>query len=204
MDRLKRNCRVARMAEELPADTPGPARATDRPDAPRSPDGTAGPDGTGRDADLRVTRTVDVEADVDAVWQAVVDPAERALWLDDPDALARRVRVDEATPGQRLVWTWWHPGDEGDASTVAVELRPVDGGGTRVVVTETLPGIPPRGTAIARAGAARAGGAASGIARRPAAAVRRTPGWLRCTADRWDRRILGLELLFVAARVATA
>ncbi|MBN2623116.1 MAG: SRPBCC domain-containing protein [Acidimicrobiales bacterium] len=202
------------MAQELPADTPGPAGATDRPDAPRSPDGTArtagpdgiagtaGTDGTGHGAGLRVTRTVDIEADVDAVWQAVVDPDERALWLDDPDALARRVRVDESAPGQRLVWTWWHPGDEGDASTVAVELRPVDGGGTRVVVTETLPGLTPRGGA--GAAVARGGGAASGIARRPAAAVRRAPGWLRCTADRWDRRILGLELLFVAARVATA
>jgi Activator of Hsp90 ATPase homolog 1-like protein len=137
-----------------------------------TPDPSSGerePDGA-----TEVRRSVDLDADIAAVWEAVADPAERAGWLDDPDARARHVRIDEAAPGERLVWTWWHPGDEDDASTVSVVLRPADGGGTRVTVTETLPAaVPPRGL-----------------------------GGLRCSAGRWDGRLLGLELRFVGARVA--
>ena len=138
-----------------------------------------------------MTRSVDLDADADDVWQAVADPDERALWLDDPDAGDRRVRLDEAAPGERLVWTWWRPGDEGDASTVTVELAPVLGGGTRVIVTETSPAPVP--VAAARAHAVRARRRRS--ARHP---------WVRCGRDRWDARLLGLELLFVAARAVVA
>ena len=144
-------------------------------------------------ADIRsVTRTVEVDAEADDVWRAVADPDERGLWLDDPEAALRRVRVDEAAPGHRLVWTWWHPGDEGDASTVTVELSPVLGGGTRVVVTEAMPAPVP----VARAQAGMVAGA------RPTA--RRSLSWVRCAHDRWDARLLGLELLFVAARAGVA
>jgi uncharacterized protein YndB with AHSA1/START domain len=138
-----------------------------------------------------VTRSVELDAGADEVWRAVTDPGERALWLDDPDAASRRVRVDEAAPGHRMVWTWWHPGDEGDASTVTVELSPVLGGGTRVVVTEAIPAPVPvvRARASARAGSASA---------------RRAPAWVHCARDRWDARLLGLELLFVAARAGVA
>ncbi|HKE76908.1 MAG TPA: hypothetical protein VKB57_25025 [Acidimicrobiales bacterium] len=133
-----------------------------------------------------VTRSVDLEAGVDDVWRAVADPGERALWLDDADAATRRVRIDEVSdPGaggaRRLVWTWWRPDDEGDASTVAVVVAPRTGGGTRVVVTESLPAAAPiraeAGTRAARAA--------------------RTPGWAHAV---WDHRLLGLELLFLAAR----
>jgi len=138
-----------------------------------------------------VTRSVELDAGADEVWRAVTDPGERAQWLDDPDAASRRVRVDEAAPGHRLVWTWWHPGDEGDASTVTVELSPVLGGGTRVVVTEAIPAAVPvvRDHASARAGSVSA---------------RRSPAWVHCARDRWDARLLGLELLFVAARAGVA
>ena len=139
-----------------------------------------------------VTRTVDIDADIADVWRAVTDPDERALWLDDPEAVARRVRVDETAPGRHLVWTWWHPGEEGDASTVSVVLRPVEGGGTRVVVTESSPAASPAGGASIRALAA-----ATGVARR-------SPSWAHCARDRWDSRLLGLELRFVAARAAVA
>jgi uncharacterized protein YndB with AHSA1/START domain len=164
------------MADELPADPADAAGA-----APGAP------------AD-RVTRSVVVGADVADVWQAVADPGERALWLDDPDAAPRRVRIDETTPGHRLVWTWWHPGDEGEASTVSVVLAPAEGGGTRVVVTETAPAAPRPGPAATL----------SARAAPRAAAARRVPAWLRCAADRWDGRLLGLELRFVAARVPVA
>jgi uncharacterized protein YndB with AHSA1/START domain len=140
--------------------------------------------------DEQVTRSVDLDADLDEVWRAVSDPGERARWLDDPDAAARRLRVDEvddvaevADGGagrdgtRRLVWTWWHPGDEGDASTVSVVVAPRVGGGTRVVVTETLPAVSP---VRARAG--------SGLSR---------TAWV---GGLWDHRFLGLELLFLATR----
>jgi uncharacterized protein YndB with AHSA1/START domain len=140
-----------------------------------------------------VTRSVELDAGAEEVWRAVTDPGERALWLDDPDAASRRVRVDEAAPGHRLVWTWWHPGDEGDASTVTVELSPVLGGGTRVVVTEAIPAPVPVPVVRARASA-------------PARSMsaRRSPAWVHCARDRWDARLLGLELLFVAARAGVA
>jgi uncharacterized protein YndB with AHSA1/START domain len=143
-----------------------------------------------------VSRSVEIDADVAEVWRAVTDPAERAAWLDDPDALTRHVRVDEAAPDRRLVWTWWHPGGEGDASTVSVVLSPVDGGGTRVVVTERLPAAP-RGGTPGTASAGAVGTASAGVARR-------SPSWVHCAGDRWDSRILGLELLFVAARARVA
>ena len=159
-----------------------------------------------------VRRSVEVDADVDEVWRAVTDPAERTLWLDDPDALARHIRIDEATPHERFVWTWWRPGDEGDASTVSVVLTPVDGGTTRVDVTERLVAVgavaPNRPRAIRLDATARlpepvpvGDGVGAGAG---ATMLRRSPAWVRCARDRWDRRILGLELLFVAARVAVA
>jgi len=130
-----------------------------------------------------VTRSVDLDAAVDDVWRAVTDPDERALWLDDPDAVSRRVRVDEATPGERLVWTWWQPGDEDDASTVSVVLSPLDTGGTRVIVTESLPALAP---VHARAHAsARADSRATAV-------------------SLWAARLVGLELVLVGGRVPVA
>ncbi|HEX5367353.1 MAG TPA: SRPBCC domain-containing protein [Acidimicrobiales bacterium] len=115
-----------------------------------------------------IIRDVEVDAGTGEVWRVVSDPAERARWLDDPDARARRVRVDESRPGERLVWTWWHPGDEEEASTVTVVLRPVVGG-TRVVVTEVRPAAVP--VARASVGPPVGGGA-------------RCPGSRRCRAGR--------------------
>src|SRR4029453_19101306 len=106
-----------------------------------------------------------------------------APWLDGPGAVSRRVRVDEAAPGERLVWTWWRPGEEDDASTVSVVLSPLATGGTRVIVTESLPALAPvqaRASASARAGA-------------------------RATAiSLWAARLVGLELVLVGGRVPVA
>ena len=130
-----------------------------------------------------VMRSVDLDASPDDVWRAVADPDEQAVWLDDPDAVSRRVRVDEAAPSRRLVWTWWRPGEEGDASTVSVVLTPLDTGGTRVVVTESLPAlVPVRGQAQVRA---QAGVRATAVAR-------------------WAARLVGLELVFVGDRALVA
>jgi uncharacterized protein YndB with AHSA1/START domain len=126
----------------------------------------------------QVTRSVEVEADTDDVWSTVSDPESRSLWLDDDDARSRELRLDEVDNGRRLVWTWWRPGDEPGASTVEIVLVPT-AGGTRVTVTETL--------ASASVDPARA-------------SVRSAPAGLRA-GDRWTARLLGLELLFVAAGV---
>jgi uncharacterized protein YndB with AHSA1/START domain len=143
--------------------------------------------------DEQVTRSVDLDAPVEDVWQAVADPAERAQWLDDEDARSRNVRVDEAAPGERLVWTWWRPGDEGDASTVSVVLAPLDGGRTRLVVTERL--APLSALASVRAGSRH----------------ERTPVGLSAARARirslWAARLVGLEAhvcVGVAPRVAVA
>jgi uncharacterized protein YndB with AHSA1/START domain len=130
------------------------------------------------DSGGRVTRSVEVDADTDDVWSTVRDPELRALWLDDDDARSRQLRLDEVDDGRRLVWTWWRPGDEPDASRVEIVLAPT-AGGTRVTVTETL------------------ASADVGLATAP---VRSEPAGLRA-GDRWTARLLGLELLFVAARV---
>jgi uncharacterized protein YndB with AHSA1/START domain len=126
----------------------------------------------------RVSRSVDVDAGADEVWTAISDPELRALWLDDDDARSRQLRLDEVDDGRRLVWTWWRPDDEPSASRVEILLAPT-ADGTRVVITETL--------AAASVGVANAA---------PGAA----PAHLRA-ADRWTHRLLGLELLFVAAGV---
>jgi uncharacterized protein YndB with AHSA1/START domain len=136
-------------------------------------------DGAGlAESGVRVTRSVEVEADPDDVWSTISDPGLRALWLGDDDARSRELRLGEVDDGRRLVWTWWRPGDEPDASTVEIVLAPT-AGGTRVTVTETL----------ASAGV--------GLA---SASVRSAPASLRA-GDRWTARLLGLELLFVAAGV---
>jgi uncharacterized protein YndB with AHSA1/START domain len=124
----------------------------------------------------QVTRSVDIDADLDDVWRAVADPGERGRWLDDPDARSRRMRVDEmdaTAPARRLTWTWWPPGDESGVSTVSVVVAPREGGGTRVVITESL-------HASASASASASAGAG-----------------LRAL---WSHRILGLELLMLTAR----
>jgi uncharacterized protein YndB with AHSA1/START domain len=126
---------------------------------------------------------------VEDVWQAVADPAARADWLDDEDARSRFVRVDESAPGERLVWTWWRPGDEGDASTVSVVLAPLDGGRTRLVVTERL-------TTLA---SVRTGNRDE----RTPVAVSSARARLRTL---WAARLVGLEIACVGAgaRVAVA
>jgi uncharacterized protein YndB with AHSA1/START domain len=125
----------------------------------------------------QVTRSVDIDADADDVWRAVADPGERGRWLDDPDARTRSMRVDEldtTAPERRLTWTWWQPGHESGASTVSVVVAPREGGGNRVVITESL-------RASASAGSLGAGAGAG----------------LRAL---WSHRILGLELLMLTAR----
>jgi uncharacterized protein YndB with AHSA1/START domain len=127
-----------------------------------------------------VTRSVELEAAPEAVWDLLVDDEARRAWLDDDDAVDRELRVDRADPGRSLTWTWWRPDDPAGASQVEVVLDEAPGGATRLVVTERLL-VPVPVTGGLRA-------EASVAAPTPVAA-----------ASTWDRRLLGLELLVVAA-----
>jgi uncharacterized protein YndB with AHSA1/START domain len=124
--------------------------------------------------DAEVTRAVEVEAGADQVWELLADPELRGAWLDDDDALDREVRIDDARPGESLTWTWWRPDDEQGASQVAVVLTELATGGTRIAVTERL---------------------VAG----PVVHVSASAGVRVGFPTVWDRRLLGLELLLVAA-----
>lgn len=97
-----------------------------------------------------VTRSVELDADVDEVWRCLTDDDERSAWFGgdtridvrpggagrvvDPDGTRRRVQVDRVEPGRRLGWRWWSD-EDGDASDVEFVLEPV-GPATRLIVTE--------------------------------------------------------------------
>jgi uncharacterized protein YndB with AHSA1/START domain len=127
--------------------------------------------------DAEVTRSVEVEAGTDRVWELLADPEQRGAWLDDDEALVREMRVDEVRLGRSLTWTWWHPDDPADVSQVQVVLTELPAGGTRVAVTERLVATPlVQASASVRVGFPTV----------------------------WDRRLLGLELLLVAAGALVA
>lgn len=123
----------------------------------------------------QVTRSVDVEADAAVVWDAIADPERRSQWLDDDDAVRREMRIDSVDTGRSLSWTWWDPDRADHTSRVEIVLTELAGGGTRVAVTERLVGRPSASTLTARASVA--------------------------PPSTWDRRLLGLELLLLAAAV---
>jgi uncharacterized protein YndB with AHSA1/START domain len=131
-------------------------------------------------SEAEVSRSVVLDAGVEDVWAAVADPERRRLWLDDEDALARAWRVDHEAPGRSLTWTWWHPEDPAGASQVEVVLDEQPDGATRLVVTERL--VQP-----VQASATR---------------MRASAGVSRSAA--WAGRLLGLELLLVAAGALVA
>jgi uncharacterized protein YndB with AHSA1/START domain len=135
--------------------------------------------------DAQVTRSVEVEAGAEKVWELLVDPELRGAWLDDDDAAERELRVDDSRPGQSLTWTWWHPDDEATASRVEIVLTELDTGGTRVAVTERLLPQP----------VIRAQARAMVMAAPTSASAGLRVGF----PTPWDRRLLGLELLLVAA-----
>lgn len=124
-----------------------------------------------------VTRSVELEAAPEAVWDLLVDDEARRAWLDDDDAVDRELRVDRADPGRSLTWTWWRPDDPAGASQVEVVLDEAPGGTTRLVVTERL--LVPAPVA----GGLRAEASVASVA----------------SSTTWDHRLLGLELLVVAA-----
>lgn len=145
-----------------------------------------------------VSRSVDVEAPPEVVWDVLADPEARRLWLDDDDASDRVLRIDGEDPGRSLTWTWWHPGDtpafgfgsavpNQTASRVDIVLTELASGGTRVAVTERLVARPGGATLSAQAVTGRSGRA-----------------WAGATVSAWSQRLVGLELLLLTAGVCVA
>lgn len=145
-----------------------------------SPQADATPPDTAADATgpAIVTRSVEIDAPTDEVWEAIADPERQALWLDDDDALLRTRTVPQVDPGRSMAWTWQHPDDDASSSRVEITVEGTGTGGSRVTVTEQLVGTGPIMYSTPT-----------------------TPTGIpeRAVLHLWDRRLLGLELLFVTA-----
>jgi uncharacterized protein YndB with AHSA1/START domain len=76
-----------------------------------------------------VARDITLPVDPDEAWDALTDPELLEQWFGEE----REAVVEEAEPGERLVFWWWQNGEPG--SRVELTLAPV-AGGTRVSVTE--------------------------------------------------------------------
>ncbi len=103
--------------------------------------------------EVRITRTVELDAPAQEVWRAFTEPALLGDWLGsvveldvrpggggvivEPDGAVRRAEIDEVDPARRLALRWWPEDGSGPESTVELELEATPEG-TRVVVTETL------------------------------------------------------------------
>lgn len=119
---------------------------------------------------LTITRSIDLDAPADAVWDAIGDPRGLEHWLAgsldlepepgragtlvEPDGTRRRVVVTERLDGERLGFVWWDEDRPDDASVVRIEVDATDAG-TRVTVTETA--APAAIASAAGAGSARLG-----------------------------------------------
>jgi uncharacterized protein YndB with AHSA1/START domain len=81
-----------------------------------------------------LTRSVDIDAGVEEVWEALATDAGRQSWIEpDPD---RVLIVDCEERPDRISWWWW----SGDEPVTHVALRVVAiPTGARVIVTERGP-----------------------------------------------------------------
>ena len=69
-----------------------------------------------------VARDITLPVDPDEAWEALTDPELLEQWFGDGD---REAVIEEAEPGERLVFWWWEEGEPGSR----VELRLVAGAG---------------------------------------------------------------------------
>jgi uncharacterized protein YndB with AHSA1/START domain len=86
------------------------------------------------DSARSVTRSVDIDAEVLDVWQALTTDEGRERWIEpDPD---RVLIVDSEQPPERISWWWWSAEQPATHVILRVVAIPT---GTRVFVTETAP-----------------------------------------------------------------
>jgi uncharacterized protein YndB with AHSA1/START domain len=81
-----------------------------------------------------VTRSVDIDAGVEDVWEALATDEGRQAWIEpDPN---RVLIVDSQEPGERISWWWWSAGQPATHVALRVVAIPT---GARVIITETGP-----------------------------------------------------------------
>lgn len=119
-------------------------------------------------ADETHRTTTDLPADPAVVWEVLTSPEGVEDWLgagselppvegadldvaDVETGIRRHGRVTEVVPGRRLGYVWWpadRPDDDGaDASRVAIDLLPHEGGTTLVITESRSSGPAPTATA---------------------------------------------------------
>jgi uncharacterized protein YndB with AHSA1/START domain len=81
---------------------------------------------------MHITREVVLDADLDEVWNALIDRDQRADWLDDD----RPLQILHVDTGRSLTWRWSAPDPQGVESTVDLELEATEDGRTRLTVVE--------------------------------------------------------------------
>ena len=87
---------------------------------------------------MSVRREVEIEATPEEVWEALATEQGRDRWFEAEPA--REIHVETADAPRRLVWWWWEGG--GDPTRVEFLVVAVSRG-TRVIVTESVPGSLP-------------------------------------------------------------
>jgi uncharacterized protein YndB with AHSA1/START domain len=91
-----------------------------------------------------VTREVEIDADTEAVWEAISTNEGRERWIEpDPD---RVLIIDADEPPSHLSWWWWSADEPARHVDVRVVSIPA---GTRVIVTETAPASFPMAQMVA-------------------------------------------------------
>lgn len=114
--------------------------------------------------EVKITRSVEVDASAEDVWPALTDPTLLGDWLDadveldigpagrgrliERDGVVRTVEVEEVTEARRVTFRWSPEDGSGPASVVRFDLEEAVGS-TRVIVTETLVPAPGGPTASA-------------------------------------------------------
>ncbi len=98
-------------------------------------------------------RRVEVDVDVDRLWQMVSNPALLAEWLGDavdvriePDqtgtiteqGVVKRVHIDRVDEGRSVEFTWSEPDQPTHASRVVLEISSSPDGLSRLDITETF------------------------------------------------------------------
>lgn len=139
-----------------------PVDAPDRPAAPAPADDGRADDGAAERAPGFVERVQDFPVPAAALWSAVSDAEQLALWLGDEleldvrpggvgrlveDGEVRRVVVEDVVEGERLTFTWWaertderRPGSTLAGPPTCVELLVLPtAAGSRLVVRESAP-----------------------------------------------------------------
>ncbi|MPZ54251.1 MAG: hypothetical protein GEU79_16225 [Acidimicrobiia bacterium] len=104
-----------------------------------------------QDSGPEMTSTIDIDAEPDEVWEAIVNGELASEWMGDVIAIDARPggrldfgddemigtveEVDETDSDRRIVWSWRHR--EGLPSQVEIVVEPTDQG-SKVTVVERL------------------------------------------------------------------